>query len=146
MAARLLIVDDDTDDLFVFRDVFSSTVFKEDVKFFQNSKELLPYLESLSDEDLPQLILSDLNMPGQSGLDLLKMIKLNPRLQHIPFILCSTSSHPYDREKGIALGAREFINKPIDMKGYNAIAERVGQLLQVSKALYNKGVQHNANT
>jgi CheY-like chemotaxis protein len=130
MAAKLIIVDDDLDDIFVLNEVFSSTDYGKEVQFFQKSKELLPYLDSLEDKDLPQLIISDLHMPGYSGFDLLKKLKSNLRYQHIPFILCSTSTLTSDREKGIALGARDFLQKPMEQNGYSKMVERVEQLLR----------------
>jgi len=63
------------------------------------------------------LILSDLHMPGQSGLEFLRRVKADPQLRSIPFILfTASSSGPIGgaRERTLALGANLFISRPIE--------------------------------
>lgn len=65
----------------------------------------------------PDLILSDIHMPFQSGLDLLKIIKSNERFKQIPFILITSSSH-YEAGRSDYIsqqqGVMEFIVRPIE--------------------------------
>lgn len=58
------------------------------------------------------LILSDVNMPGVSGLELLKRIKAEPALQGIPFVLVTTEASREMMEQGRAGGAKGWITKP----------------------------------
>jgi CheY-like chemotaxis protein len=63
------------------------------------------------------LILSDLHMPGQSGLEFLGRVKADPQLRSIPFILFTASSSGRiggARERAMALGADVFISRPIE--------------------------------
>jgi len=60
------------------------------------------------------LIITDINMPDINGLELISFIRNNPEYSHIPLIVVTTESSPRDREKGIALGADEYLVKPID--------------------------------
>ena len=69
-------------------------------------------------KQLPQakfdLIITDINMPDINGLELISFIRNNPEYSHIPLIVVTTESSPRDREKGLALGADEYLVKPID--------------------------------
>jgi two-component system cell cycle response regulator len=63
----------------------------------------------------PDLIMSDVCMPASSGYDLIARVKGEPSLMSIPFILLtSTATQQADRKKGMALGAANFIVRPIE--------------------------------
>lgn len=58
------------------------------------------------------LILTDINMPDINGLELINFIRKNSNYQNIPLFIISTESSKMDREKGLMLGADEYIVKP----------------------------------
>lgn len=60
------------------------------------------------------LIITDINMPDINGLELINFVKTNPEYSHIPLIVVTTEGSARDREKGMALGASEYMVKPID--------------------------------
>ncbi len=63
----------------------------------------------------PDLILSDVDMPEGSGYELIKTIKADPGLSRVPFVfITSTLTNESDRQKGLALGARKFLFRPIE--------------------------------
>ncbi|MGZ3861569.1 MAG: hybrid sensor histidine kinase/response regulator transcription factor [Bacteroidia bacterium] len=64
------------------------------------------------EKNLPDLIVSDLMMPGIDGLGFLKMIKENPETNHIPFIILSARSSPSVRMEVLQAGAQNFMVKP----------------------------------
>src|SRR6201993_1898039 len=61
----------------------------------------------------PDLILSDVVMPGRSGYELCHQLKENPGTRLIPFLLITGLSDREDKVKGIEAGADDFLNKPI---------------------------------
>lgn len=63
----------------------------------------------------PDLILLDIMMPGMDGYEVCRQLKLNEQTKNIPVIFLSAKSSPADRSKGLALGAVDFIEKPIDV-------------------------------
>jgi DNA-binding response OmpR family regulator len=63
-------------------------------------------------DDKPDLIILDIMMPGRDGFDLCRTLKRNPDLADIPIILLSARGRSRDREKGLALGAADFMTKP----------------------------------
>ena len=62
---------------------------------------------------LPDLILSDVMMPGKSGYDLCRELKENPATRLIPFVLITGLTDSGDKVRGIDAGADDFLNKPV---------------------------------
>ncbi len=60
------------------------------------------------------LIITDINMPDINGLELISYVRNNPHYQHIPLFIISTESSEKDMEKGLALGANEYLVKPFN--------------------------------
>jgi CheY-like chemotaxis protein len=63
-------------------------------------------------EEIPDLILLDIEMPGMDGFEVCRRIKANPVTESIPIIFLSGRSLAPDRAKGKELGAVDFITKP----------------------------------
>ena len=60
------------------------------------------------------LIITDINMPDINGLELIRYIRNNPAYQHTPLFIVSTEGAAKDREKGLSLGANEYLVKPFN--------------------------------
>jgi two-component system chemotaxis response regulator CheY len=59
------------------------------------------------------LVLTDINMPIMDGLRLVSLLKGNPLYREIPVVIIAAAGAAEDREKGLALGARAYLPKPI---------------------------------
>ena len=59
------------------------------------------------------LVLCDINMPIMDGLKLLSLMKNNPVYKDIPVVMITTEGAAEDRDRGLALGARAYLPKPI---------------------------------
>jgi DNA-binding response OmpR family regulator len=62
--------------------------------------------------DRPDLIILDVMMPGRDGFEVCRVLKEDPRYAEIPIILLSARGREHDKERGISLGAAEFMTKP----------------------------------
>jgi DNA-binding response OmpR family regulator len=62
--------------------------------------------------DRPDLIFLDVMMPGLDGFSVCRQVKGDPRFAAIPVILLTAKGQESDRERGLAAGATEFMNKP----------------------------------
>jgi DNA-binding response OmpR family regulator len=78
-------------------------------------------------QDRPDLIIMDVMMPGRDGFDVCQLLKRDPALAQIPIILLSARGREHDREKGLALGAADFLTKPYSP---SELIRRVRELLQ----------------
>ena len=59
------------------------------------------------------IMLTDINMPIMDGLKLISLMKNNPLYKDIPVIVITTEGGKEDRERGLALGAKAYITKPV---------------------------------
>lgn len=60
------------------------------------------------------LIITDINMPDINGLELVSFVRGSEIYRHIPLFIISTEGSERDREKGLSLGANEYLVKPFD--------------------------------
>ena len=80
-------------------------------KEFSDGEELIIYLESLEDSKGIGIIITDIEMPKISGFEVLKKIRSNPNLEHIPVIINSSMDGEANRQSAYKIGADAFINK-----------------------------------
>jgi two-component system, OmpR family, alkaline phosphatase synthesis response regulator PhoP len=78
---------------------------------FSHSADGLNGYEAVCREK-PDLIILDLMLPGQNGLDVCRKVKMNPELRHIPIIMISAKSEETDVVLGLELGADDYVTKP----------------------------------
>ncbi len=71
------------------------------------------------------LVISDMNMPGMSGLDLLKSMRETPTTKRTGFILLTGSDDPSLVQRGIKLGMNNFIKKPFSIPQLKTCMEKV---------------------
>jgi PAS domain S-box-containing protein len=67
---------------------------------------------------LPDVVLMDINLPGISGLDAMKILSVDPATAHIPVIALSANAMPQDIEKGLEAGFFRYLTKPIKVKEF----------------------------
>lgn len=70
------------------------------------------------------LIITDINMPDINGLELINFVKNNLNYNDIPLIVVTTEGAERDRQKGLALGADEYLVKPIDPERLQAVVKK----------------------
>jgi two-component system chemotaxis response regulator CheY len=71
------------------------------------------------------LILTDINMPIMDGLKLISLMKNNPLYRDIPVVVITTEGAKEDREKGMALGARSYITKPVQTNSLLKVVKEI---------------------
>jgi putative two-component system response regulator len=105
--ARVLVVDDSPEVLPLMRDLLASRGYS--VVTATNAEEA----EAEIRRETPDLILSDVMMPGKSGYELCREFKSDPATRLIPFLLITGLSDRDSKVKGIEAGADDLLNKPI---------------------------------
>ena len=66
----------------------------------------------------PDVILMDINLPGISGIQALKILRADPATAHIPIIALSANAMPHDIERGLAAGFFRYLTKPINVNEF----------------------------
>ena len=111
---KILVVDDEKDVQFLFEQRFRREIKKQKIEFAFafSGEEALEYLDRSDHEAM--LILSDINMPGMSGLELLATVK--KRYHNPPPVVMMITAYGDEQNKRQAkdLGADEFLVKPLD--------------------------------
>jgi PleD family two-component response regulator len=67
-----------------------------------------------AEKNKPDLVISDVAMPGVDGFTLIRNLKENKETSHIPTVMLTATDKVSDVEKGFACGARAYLLKPID--------------------------------
>lgn len=111
---NILVVDDETDMQTLFQQRFRKEIREKKVTFaFANSgEEALIYLKDHNHEAV--LILSDINMPGMSGLELLRYIKQQYVTPPPVVMMITAYGDAENYSHAMQLGADDFLTKPID--------------------------------
>lgn len=111
---KIMVVDDERDIESLFIQKFRKEIRKGEleIEFAFSGEEALKKIKN--DSSSIVLILSDINMPGMNGLELLKILKKELPEQKV-YIVSAYEDHG-NYEKALEYGADEFINKPVDFE------------------------------
>ncbi len=106
---RILIVDDDVRNVFALTSVLEASGM--DVVYAENGRE---GIETLRDQPEIDLVLMDIMMPEMDGYETIRAIRADDRFDQLPIISLTAKAMKGDREKSIAVGASDYITKPVD--------------------------------
>ena len=124
MSKKLLICDDEP----YIRMLLEQTLEDledEDVEIFVASNGQEGY--DLIVQERPQLVFLDVMMPKMSGFEVCSKVKQQPELKDIHIVLLTAKGQEADKEKGLSLGANEYITKPFDPDNlYDYACEQLG--------------------
>jgi len=119
----ILMADDDADDRLLFEEAVEEAQLVNNVEFAVDGIDLLDRLRSKgkyvdkTKNDLPDLILLDLNMPRMDGREALEEIRKDADIKGIPVVIMTTSEAEEDIIKTYDLGASGYITKPVTFDG-----------------------------
>ncbi len=109
LTARILMVDDEESNLELLRRILEPVGFK-DLKETADPFQVLP----LCQEDLPDLVLLDIAMPGKNGFEVLAEIRgLVGEEEYLPVLVLTSDHSPETKRKSLSAGARDFLTKPL---------------------------------
>ncbi len=106
--ATILIVDDTIENIDLLKNILEEDY---NIKAAVNGEQALKIIEKNNKIDM---ILLDIMMPGIDGYEVCERIKKNPATEHIPIIFITAMSDYVDEKKGLAIGAVDYIIKPIN--------------------------------
>ncbi|QQP87633.1 response regulator [Skermanella sp. TT6] len=110
MSQSILIADDEPSILLSLKFLLQKAGFE--VRLAKNGEEVIQALE----QSVPDLILLDAMMPKRDGFDVCQTIRANPDWQRLPVIMLTAKSRDVERQKGMALGATDYVTKPFSTR------------------------------
>ena len=117
----VLLVEDDPGDVLMTREAFADNKVASNLHVVSDGAEALSYLRTeapYTDAPRPDLILLDLNLPRRDGREVLREVKDDPDLRHIPVIVLTTSQAEEDVLRSYQLHANAYVTKPVDFEGF----------------------------
>ena len=123
---QILVVDDETDvrDLFLQRFRREIRSGEMSFSFAFSGEEAMAFMRQHSSEVL--IILSDINMPGMSGLELLSHVKEEFEMPPTTMMMITAYGDDQSYQQAMELGANDFLTKPVD---FGALKEKLRHLL-----------------
>ncbi|GEN26855.1 hypothetical protein HVA01_05010 [Halovibrio variabilis] len=118
--ARVLVVDDEPNIVLSIEFLMEQAGFE--VVTADDGEQAL----AMVNDSQPDLLLLDISLPGISGFDVLERLRGEEATAHLPIIMLTAHGRDVEREKGLALGADDYITKPFSTQ---ALVEKVQALL-----------------
>lgn len=120
----LLLIVDDNEDFRIFMRYSLELQYR--VKLAVNGKEAWEMMQ----EELPDLVISDVMMPQMDGNELCRLIKQDKRTAHIPVILLTARQNTEAKLEGLQTGADDYVTKPFNM---TILVLRIRKLIELSR-------------
>lgn len=120
---KILLIEDDMIEVMKLNRVKTSLELNHDIIETNNAEDALKLLEQK--DNLPDIILLDLNMPKINGIEFLKILKADERLKYIPTIILTTSNNPRDLLECFKIGVAGYVLKPLKYEEYVAKIEKL---------------------
>ena len=115
---EVLVIEDESGDILLMKQALAREPVPISIHVAVDGKQASEILER--GEFKPEVIILDLNLPKLSGLGFLQRYK-----PEAPVIVFTSSSSPHDRERALALGAKEYIEKPSDLSEYTRLVSQI---------------------
>ena len=114
----VLIIEDEEDAAELFAEMMRVSGFR--VLKISNSAPALNMMAS----EKPDVVILDIMMPEISGLDILRQMRRDPELSHVPVVVVSAKSMPADIKNGMEAGAFTYLTKPVGFLDLKDAVER----------------------
>jgi CheY-like chemotaxis protein len=122
--AKIIVVEDEAGDVYLLEKALKQRQVHYELTCFEDGEEAL---SGLREEEVPDLILVDLNLPRRGGFDVLRSLRTRPALVRTPIAVFTSSETLPDRKRASLIGADRFIHKPTDL---NEFLTEVGRAVE----------------
>jgi len=128
----LLVVEDSPADVFLLKEAMKEEGLGCHMKVADDGEKAIHILDEVDagSQDVPDLLLVDLNVPRQSGTQVLERLRRSPRCSKTPVVMMSTSDTAVERKRAFDLGATEYFCKPSSLAEFMKLGQLVRRLLE----------------
>ncbi|MEP7353182.1 MAG: response regulator [Acidobacteriota bacterium] len=129
---RILVVDDNEADVYLLRQALKKAGVNCELTIIEDGSEGLAFSSGqgkYSGGPIHDLAVIDLNLPMHGGDDILKRMRENQHLEHVPVVIWTSSATSLERAKVEAMGITRFMTKPMDLEDFMRIGEAVKEVL-----------------
>jgi CheY-like chemotaxis protein len=128
---RILLAEDDVNDVELTREALLGSNLANEVDVVRDGQEALDYLYRRGayaerESDDPVVMLLDLKMPLVDGLEVLRTVKGDATLGHIPVVMLTSSREERDLVESYRLGVNAYVVKPMDFKQFSDAVRQIG--------------------
>ncbi len=126
--AQVLLIEDNHGDVLLTKRAFKESKIANDLTVAMSGDQALSILRKDGEYAAaitPDLILLDLNLPEISGQDVLKAIKTDDALRHIPVVVLSSSKADQDVVRSYNLHANGYVTKPISLESFHEVVQKL---------------------
>jgi len=132
----LLVVENSPADVFLVKEAMKEEGLGCQMEVADDGEKAIRILDDVDagSQEVPNLLLVDLNVPRQTGTQVLERLRRSPRCGNTPVVMMSTSDTAVERKRAFDLGATEYFCKPSSLAEFMQLGKLVRRLLE----------QHNA--
>lgn len=128
MLRDILLVEDNPGDVALTRAAFEEAKLLNNLIIAADGEQAIDILKAraAAGQELPALVLLDLNLPKVDGREVLSVIKDDPALKPVPVIVLTSSSAERDIAESYELGVNAYVTKPLDIADFLAAVRSIG--------------------
>lgn len=131
-SVEILLVEDNPHDVKLALHAFQKQHIANQLQVVRDGAEALEFIfctgryANRQIDKTPRLILLDLKLPLVDGIEVLRLIKTDPRTQMIPVVIMTSSQEESDIVESYKLGVNSYIVKPVDFDQFNEVVRQLG--------------------
>lgn len=125
---EILLVEDDPGDILMTKEALEESKLFHTLTVLDNGEEAVRYLRReapYEQSQRPDLVLLDLNLPRLDGREVLSIVKADPTLRQIPFVVLTTSDAEDDVSRSYDLHANAYVTKPVDFDAFTRVVRQI---------------------
>lgn len=128
---RIFVAEDNPGDVYLVRMALQEHGVDSDLQLSEHGDQAS---KKLREQDPPDLVLMDLNLPGKGGIEILSELRSDERFQNVPVVVMTSSAAASDRAAAEELGISHYFRKPTHLNDFLALGEIIKTLLPAPAA------------
>ena len=133
---RLLVVEDNPTDALLLRRALTEHGVDYEMVVVGDGEEAIEYLEKCKGAK-PELIIVDLNLPKEDGIEVLKVYRGSPSFIETLMVILTSSDSPSERQRAEIIGVDAYLRKPIELDAFLALGGTLKKLLELPPRVQN---------